>query len=215
MLVPTLETLTRTRQPQTADGDQLVAAYLGEVARITQELPTTQIRELVEVLDRTRLAGRKVLLCGNGGSGATASHWANDLNKGASGPCRPRMRAMAITDSMPLLTALANDLAYTEVFAEQVQSWGEPDDVLICISGSGNSPNVIQATHAARQRGMGTVGILGFGGGQMAGLVDLALIVDSHCMEQVEDAHMIVTHAVTTALRNCAQEPRIWPEMGV
>lgn len=209
MLVPTLDTLTRTVPPPAAEVDTLVQSYLGEVARITQGLPADEIRLLVDLLDDTRLAGRKVLLCGNGGSGATASHWANDLNKGATGPCRPRMRAMAITDSMPLLTALANDQAYADIFAEQVQSWADPEDVVICISGSGNSPNVLQAARAARQLGAVTVGIVGYGGGQLAGLVDLALIADSHCMEQVEDAHMILTHVVTTALRRCAQEPRI------
>jgi len=191
-----------TPLPQAA----LVAGYLDAVARQAAALPVPAILALVALLDEVCLQGRKILLCGNGGSGATASHWANDLSKGAAGPARPRLRVLALTDGMPLLTALANDLAYEQIFAEQVLTWAEPGDVLIAISGSGNSPNVLRAVACARQRGAHTVGLTGCGGGRLGALVDLALVVDCGCMEQIEDAHMIISHAVTSALRARAQE---------
>jgi D-sedoheptulose 7-phosphate isomerase len=183
----------------------LVLGYLDAIARQAAVLPIAAILALVEVLDVARRHGRKVLLCGNGGSGATASHWANDLSKGAAGPLRPRLRALALADGVPLLTALANDLTYEQVFAEQVLTWAEPGDVLIAISGSGNSPNILRAVACGRQRGAYTVGLLGRDGGRLGDQVDLALVVANPCMEQIEDAHLIISHVVTSALRERAQ----------
>ncbi len=202
--------LLATQRPD--DLPQVVRGYLDDVAWLVKLLPVPAILALVDLLDTARMAGRTVLLCGNGGSGATAAHWANDLSKGAAGPCRPRLRALSLTDSMPILTALANDIQYEQVFAEQVQTWAGPGDVVICISGSGNSPNVLRAAESARCRGATPVGLIGFGGGALAALVDLAVLVDSCSMEQVEDAHMIVTHVVTLALRlRAADPPAPWP----
>jgi D-sedoheptulose 7-phosphate isomerase len=190
-----------------AQAPRVITAYLDEITRLVACLPVDAIAALVELLDSACLAGRKVLLCGNGGSSATASHWANDLSKGVLGPQRPRLRALALTDSMPLLTAVANDMDYARIFAEQLLIWAERGDVVVGISGSGNSPNVLQAIACARDLGVRTVGLSGFGGGVLAGLVDLAVVVDSHCMEQVEDAHLMISHAVTIALRERAQPP--------
>ena len=190
--------------PPAAAQAPLVAAYADAIARQAAALPVPAILALVEQLDRVRREGRKVLLCGNGGSGATASHWANDLSKGASGPGRPRLRAWALTDGMPLVTALANDMHYAQIFAEQVRTWAEPGDLVIAISGSGNSPNVLEAARAARACGACAAGLIGRGGGDLRALVDLAVVVETECMEQIEDVHMIITHIVTTALRDRA-----------
>lgn len=151
----------RSRMPQTG----LIRAYLDTLTHQIQALPVAGILALIDLLDEVRIQGGKVLLCGNGGSGATASHWANDLSKGAAGPDRPRLRALAVTDAMPLLTALANDIHYDQVFAEQVHTWAEPGDVVIALSGSGNSPNILQAVAEARRRGAITVGLTGSGPG--------------------------------------------------
>jgi D-sedoheptulose 7-phosphate isomerase len=121
---------------------------------------------------------------------------ANDLGKGASygRPAAARFRVVALTDNIPWMTALANDVGYEAVFAEQLRNLGQPGDLLIAISGSGNSGNVLRAVEAARQQGMETIGLTGFGGGRLAGMVDVALVVDSHHMGRVEDVHVIVMH---------------------
>ena len=195
-------------QPNAAPS--MVQGYLNDVAKLLPLLPVEQIASLANLIDQTRIKGSKVILCGNGGSSATASHWANDLSKGASGPARPRVRALALTDCTPLVTALANDTHYDWIFAEQITTWAEHGDVVIAISGSGNSANVLRAVECARQKGAATVGLIGFGGGKLAELVDLALVVASYSMEQVEDAHMIMTHAITALLR---QRAAVAPEV--
>ena len=151
-------------------------------------------RQIAEARDR----GSRIFLCGNGGSAATASHMANDLGKGASLglPREKRFRVTALTDNVPWMTALANDLDYASIFAEQLRNLGEADDLLIAISGSGNSPNVLQAAAVARDLGMRTMGWTGFGGGKLAGAVDLAVVVDSHHMGRVEDLHTVLMHVI-------------------
>jgi len=111
------------------------------------------------------------------------------------------MKAFALTDNTPLLTAWANDTAYENIFAEQLENYLEPGDVAIGISGSGNSPNVLRAMQVARAKGAATIGLIGFGGGKLKDLVDIAVIVPSYNMEQVEDIHLLLEHVITTCLR--------------
>jgi D-sedoheptulose 7-phosphate isomerase len=177
-----------------------VSHYLEQVTAILNSLELTQIEQIVNVLQDARLFNRTIFLLGNGGSAATASHWANDLCKGASRPNSPRLRAMALTDNVPLMTAWANDTTYHNIFTEQLANFLKPDDVVIAISGSGNSANVIQAVEFARAQGAITVGLTGFAGGRLKNISDLCLIVQSDSMEQIEDVHLIITHIISTAL---------------
>jgi D-sedoheptulose 7-phosphate isomerase len=110
------------------------------------------------------------------------------------------MRAFALTDNVPLLSAWANDCDYASVFAEQLEGFIEEDDVAIGISGSGNSQNVLDGIRLAREKGATTIGFIGFGGGRLKDIVDLCVIVGSHDMRQVEDLHLLLTHALTTCL---------------
>jgi D-sedoheptulose 7-phosphate isomerase len=152
-----------------------------------------QVRQVLAVAFEEE---RQVFLCGNGGSAATASHMANDLGKGASLGQAKRFKVLALTDNVSWMTAVANDISYEAIFAEQLKNYGRPDDVLIVISGSGNSQNVLNAVAAAKEIGMTTVGWSGFGGGKVAAMVDVALVVDSHHMGRVEDLHTIVMHMI-------------------
>ncbi len=172
---------------------------------------------LQEALDRTPLGqvesiawemlaaydrGGHIFVCGNGGSAATATHMACDLAKNTAVEGMPRLRALALTDNAALIMALANDLGYDAIFAEQLR--GLPvgrEDLVVAISGSGNSPNVLAAIRVARDAGARTAGLTGMGGGQLAGLVDAALVVPSDEMEIVEDVHLAVNHMLTRALR--------------
>lgn len=177
------------------------ARYLREVHALVDTLDNSAVPQVVELLLGARQDGRHIFVCGNGGSAATASHFVNDLNKGTNVTGQRRFRAIGLVDNTPLLMAWSNDTAYENALAEQLLNFVEPGDVLIAISGSGNSPNVLHAVQTAHQHGAITVGITGFDGGKLRNLVDYSLHVESRSMEQVEDAHMILCHTLTVTLR--------------
>lgn len=172
--------------------------YLSELKRALDALDLSAVQQAREWVGQVRGEGRQLFLCGNGGSAATASHLANDLGKGASygRPAAQRFRVIALTDNVPWMTALANDVGYEHIFAEQLRNLGQAGDLLIAISGSGNSPNVLNAVTVARQQGLRSIGWCGFGGGKLAAMVDLPVVVDSHHMGRVEDVHAILMHLV-------------------
>ncbi len=178
-----------------------IRQYLFEVQGVLQQLPVDGIARVVDLLASARVQGKKVLLLGNGGSASTASHFASDLSKGATCAGKPRIRASALTDNLALLTAWANDTDYANIFSEQLDTTVDPGDVVICISGSGNSANVLKAAMVARARGAVTVGFTGFTGGKLKDLVDIAIVVPCHQMEQVEDVHLLLEHMITVCLR--------------
>ena len=173
-----------------------IKSYLQDLNTAISALDLEGVRKIRDACQVVRDQGGQIFLCGNGGSAATASHMANDLGKGASyGRERP-FKVIALTDNVPWMTALANDIDYESVFSEQLRNFARPGDVLIGISGSGNSQNVLNAVQVAREKGMTTVGLIGFGGGKLAGMVDLSVVVDSHHMGRVEDVHMILVHLI-------------------
>ena len=145
-------------------------------------------------------AGRIVFTCGNGGSASAASHLAQDLSKGTIVEGAPRLRAVCLCDSVPTVTAWANDDGYEHIFAEQLATMGRPGDTLIAISGSGNSPNVVQAVYAAHDLGLRTWGITGFGGGKLIQIAHRCVHVKSDDMGMVEAVHGIVFHWLIGAL---------------
>ncbi|NLG49421.1 MAG: HAD-IIIA family hydrolase [Chloroflexi bacterium] len=182
--------------------EEFLQRYVRCVTDTLAALPWGDIARAMDVLHDARLRRASVFLCGNGGSAATASHFVNDLNKGANVIGLPRFRAIGLTDNLPLLTAWSNDTEYANAFAEPLRNLARPGDVLIGISGSGNSPNVLQAARLARQMGLTTVGMVGGRGGQLAGLVDVPVVVGNACMEQIEDVHMVLEHAIISGLRD-------------
>jgi D-sedoheptulose 7-phosphate isomerase len=178
-----------------------ITNYLDQICRVLQDLPHDEIARIADILAQARVEGRQIFIMGNGGSAATASHFACDLGKGTIEPGKPRFRVIALTDNMSLFSALANDWGYDGVFAEQLDSLGQPGDVAIGISGSGNSENVLRAMDLARGRGLTTIGFTGFGGGRLKDKVDVCLLVDCQIIEQIEDAHLVLEHLICTALR--------------
>jgi len=175
--------------------------YIQEIKQTLDRLPWSAIQTTIAILHQARLNNRQVFIMGNGGSAATASHFACDLGKGTLMPGRPRFRVIALTDNMPLFSALANDFGYDRVFVEQLASLVQPGDVVIGISGSGNSPNILNAILFARQVGATTIGLAGFDGGRLKELVDVCILVPNHCMEQVEDLHLMLEHLISSQLR--------------
>ena len=170
--------------------------YLKDLNAAIAALDLEAVKAVREMVEAARDQGGQVFLCGNGGSAATASHTANDLGKGASYGHPNRFRVISLTDNVSWMTALANDINYEAIFAEQLRNLGQPGDLLIAISGSGNSQNVLNAVEVAREKGMKTIGWTGFDGGRLAGMVDRAIVVDSHHMGRVEDVHLILAHLI-------------------
>lgn len=180
---------------------ETISTYLSDIGVTLTKLPLERIVQVVELLKETRQKGRSVFTFGNGGSAATASHFASDLSKGAICEGKPRIKAFALTDNVPLLSAWANDTAYDNIFAEQLENLVEPGDVAIGISGRGNSPNVLNGVKVAKVKGATTIGFIGFDGGKLKDMVDIHVVVPSHNMEQVEDIHLLMEHVITTCLR--------------
>jgi D-sedoheptulose 7-phosphate isomerase len=183
------------------NSENLVETYLTQLADVLRTLPREPLQAIISTLRQARVDRKKIFICGNGGSAATASHMVCDFIKNTRDPARPHMRVIGLNDNMPTLSAYANDEGYETVFAEPLRSLGEAGDVAIAISGSGNSPNVLETMRAARECGLKTIGLTGFAGGKIKDMVDICLIVPSDRIEQVEDLHMIIDHLVTLSLK--------------
>jgi len=177
--------------------------YFQVLKDLVDQLPYAAIDEIVAELLRRYEQGRTVFLFGNGGSAALASHFACDLGKGTvvDGDSQTRLRVMALTDNIPLITAWANDSSYESIFAEQLRNLISPGDVAFAISGSGNSPNVLAGLELARSAGAVTMGLTGFHGGTMRALCDYCVVVPSNNMQIIEDFHLGIAHAVFTVMR--------------
>lgn len=182
-----------------------IQQYLSEISDILQQLPQDQIAQVIRALKQTRLEQKQIFIIGNGGSAATASHFANDLLKATVADDKPRMKAIALTDNIPVMLAYANDNGYETIFAEQLDALAGPGDMLIAISGSGRSPNVLRALDLASTRGLTTIGFTGRDGGEMPRKCDLCLIVPCQPMVQIEDVHVVLTHLITSAICNEAE----------
>lgn len=174
--------------------------FLG-VESVLRALPFALIDRVADVLWRAYVEDRTVYVLGNGGSAALASHCACDLSKGTVVNGNRRFRVLALTDNVPLMTAWANDASYEEVFAEQLATFLAKNDIVLAISGSGNSPNVLKALKVAKAAGAFTIGLTGFQGGRMKPLCDLCVIVPSDNMQIIEDLHVGVNHAIFCAVR--------------
>ena len=149
---------------------------------------------------------KQVFILGNGGSASTASHFVCDLGKNTRVPGIPNFRVMGLTDNIALFSALANDEGYENVFAQQLANHLQPGDVVIGISTSGNSKNVVNAIQLANSGGAKTIGFTGFDSGELGSIVDVNLHVPSQSIEHVEDVHLVLEHLITKALREKAME---------
>jgi D-sedoheptulose 7-phosphate isomerase len=178
------------------------ASHFSAVGGQLDELDLEAVDRVVQLLRTARDARSTVFIAGNGGSASTASHWVNDLGKATKRSGRAPIRVMGLVDNTSWMTALANDEGYARAFAGQLENFGEPGDVLIVISASGNSDNLVQAVELARGLNMHSIGLLGFDGGKLMDMVDEAILVETEkgAYELVEDIHSIVAHAVTRAL---------------
>ena len=170
--------------------------YKMELLKAIETIDLGQVEQAIQWFAEARAAGRQIFVCGNGGSAATASHFVTDMLKGASYNRPVRFRILALTESMSTVTAYANDVSFECVFVEQLKNFAQPGDLVMGISGSGNSPNVLRAMEYANSIGCRTLALTGRDGGKLGPLAQLEIRVAEPHMGRIEDAHLIVCHMI-------------------
>ena len=185
----------------TSASSDVVDCYLHQLSETIDNMSREDIWAVIDVLMEAWRNGRQVFIFGNGGSASTASHMVNDLNKLTIMPGKPRFKALCLADNVPLITAWGNDTAYENIFVEQMLNFLEPEDVVIGISASGNSRNVVKAFETAREYGAVTVGFTGCDGGQCKALADYCICIPSDHIGHQEDAHLVLDHVIANTLK--------------
>lgn len=179
--------------------------YLAALQKLSRQLDIERIVEIIKILERKLNQGKTIFIAGNGGSASTASHMVCDLNKTVLGKnpksARKRFRVLSLSDNVPSLTAIGNDLSYDLIFSEPLKNYGQKGDLLLIITGSGNSKNIIEAIKTAKSLRMETAAFLGFDGGKTKNLVDGYVLIPSFDYGPVEDFHLILNHLITTYLK--------------
>lgn len=175
------------------------AKYLNGLANLLPKLDTGALEQAIDAIKQARDNDRCVYSCGNGGSASIASQMVVDIVKGGSYGRDKRIKMIGLTDSIATITAYSNDVSYDCVFAEQLKNWAQPGDVLIAISGSGNSPNIVEAVKYANEQGVTTIGCTTGEGGKLKDLAKIPLLVPSNHMGHLEDCFFIMTHVLCYA----------------
>jgi D-sedoheptulose 7-phosphate isomerase len=176
--------------------DRFLQDYKTSVLAAIETINLDRVAHVIDILSRARDEGQRIFVCGNGGSASAASHFACDLVKGASFGRPKRFKIMALTDALPTLTAYSNDVSYECVFVEPLKNFAEPGDIVMAISGSGNSPNVLRAVEYGNSIGCQTIALTGRDGGKLGRLAALNVHVSSPHMGRIEDVHLVVLHMI-------------------
>jgi D-sedoheptulose 7-phosphate isomerase len=193
----------------TSDPVAFSVAYLDYLQSVLRRLDVREISRFIAALLDARERAASIFFIGNGGSAATASHFANDLAVGTQSDAKP-FRAVSLTDNVAILTALGNDFGYDQIFVRQLRVMGRRGDMLVGISASGNSPNLLRAFEYARDAGIRTLAITGFDGGKLKGLADAGIHVPTEPKEYgpAEDAHMVLDHLISAYLMRYVRQDR-------
>jgi len=178
-----------------------VKMYTSQLTEVLKALPEEKFVEINAALQEARKTGKQVFVIGNGGSAAAASHMVCDFSKNTREAGKNRMRAICLNDNVPSVMAYANDEGYDVIFSEQLMALGRAGDILIAISGSGNSANILKAIETARKMQIKVIGLTGFKGGKMKEMTDICLVVPCDSMEMIEDVHLIINHILAGLLR--------------
>ena len=193
--------LPAPKAPETGAGRDgakgIAGGFLAEARAILDRVDPADVEMVVSLLVAAHRRQGTVFAVGNGGSAATASHLASDLTRSTQHNGGPPLRALSLSDNVPQLTAWANDACYQETFAAQLRAYARPGDVLVAISASGNSPNILAAVKGARNMGLAVIALTGFGGGRLSAMADAALVIDSYEYGQVEGAHSVLAHLLS------------------
>lgn len=184
----------------------IVKRYLQEIKETIDQIPIVDIEEIIEVLQTARLQRKQIFIMGNGGSASTASHFVCDLAKNTRKGSWPNFRVIGLTDNMAVVTAYANDEGYENIFLQQLMNLLQPGDVVIAISGSGNSKNVISAVEFANLQGATTIGFTGLTGGVLKTITQMGIHVPNDHIDEVEDIHLMLEHMICRTFKEM-QEP--------
>lgn len=168
--------------------------YLAELTNLFKTINTKEFEEFIEELAGAYKRESHIFIFGNGGSASTASHFACDINKGISFAKDKRFKVICLNDNIPTMMAYANDLSYHDIFIEQLKNFMNKDDLIIGVSGGGNSENVLKAVRYANEHGGKTFGICGFGGGKLKNTAQKSIVINTNDMQKVEDIHLIISH---------------------
>jgi D-sedoheptulose 7-phosphate isomerase len=177
-------------------------SYIATLQQTMDKLNQALISDVIHVLQRARMRGSQVFIMGNGGSASTSSHFVCDLAKNTRYDGLPHFRVIGLADNMEIFSAYANDEGYENVFSQQLINLVNPDDVVIAISASGNSKNVVNAVEEAKKHNVTTIGFTGFDGGRLGQLVDIHIHVDSKIIEHVEDIHLMLEHMIVMTIKD-------------
>ena len=180
-----------------------IAEYLKNEIEVIKALDPNAIDAIINEIRASQARGGTIYICGNGGSAATASHFCCDFNKGVSGDESLNTNFVCLSDNIPTMTAIANDLSYDEIFSYQLNNRLKPNDVVFVISGSGNSKNIVRAMEVAKAKGNKIIGLCGYSGGKVKEMSDICLHVNVNNMQIVEDVHMILDHCMMFVLAYC------------
>lgn len=175
--------------------------YIAGLKQVLDDFPHEPFERLVDTLLDAYENEKQIFVMGNGGSASTASHWVCDINKGCCLERERKFKMICLNDSISTMLAYANDLSYGDIFVGPLKNFFRPKDVVIGISGSGNSPNVLRAIDYANQNGGTTVGLCGYDGGQLLPMVDIPILAKVNDMQKVEDVHIIVVHMSMQAIQ--------------
>jgi D-sedoheptulose 7-phosphate isomerase len=176
-----------------------ISKYVENYKRVLDSIPVNQVESLIVRLKNCLCEDSQIFVIGNGGSAANSSHFVTDLGKGASDAIDRRFRCMSLNDNVAWMTALGNDYDYESVFKQQLLNFAKPNDLLIVLSVSGNSPNLVKAISWAKENGLNTVALAGGQKGEITGIADESIIVDSKHYGHVEDAQMTICHILCYA----------------
>src|SRR6185295_13568158 len=193
--------------PRDPESREVVDRYIKSFEVLLRLLDADAIARIVKYFEEVRERRATIYIAGNGGSASTASHWVNDLGKATKRFGQTPIRVMSLSDNVSWLTALANDEGYDRVFSGQLENFAKPGDVLVLISASGNSPNLLRAAELAKSRSVSTVALLGFDGGALKDMVDEYLLIPSKkgAYGLVESGHSILCHILTACLTEARQ----------
>jgi D-sedoheptulose 7-phosphate isomerase len=175
---------------------ELIGKYLKTLAVKLDDFDCDSLVAIIEALQNARMKGKNIFVIGNGGSAATASHFACDFGKNAVKSDEGRFRVISLCESTSSITAYGNDISFDSVFEEQLKNLMGREDVVIAISASGNSPNIVKAVNYARSKAGVIIGLTGFNGGRLKELSDININSDFNTYEQIEDFHLILTHII-------------------
>jgi len=181
---------------------EYIQNYISNLQQTMDRLSQPLISDVIHTLQRARMQGGQVFIMGNGGSASTASHFVCDLAKNTRYDGLPHFRAIGLADNMEIFSAYANDEGYENVFSQQLINLIKPGDIVIAISASGNSKNVLNAVDEARKYGVTTIGFTGFDGGRLGQMVDIHIHVQSNIIEHVEDIHLMLEHIIVRTIKD-------------